>query len=56
MTEQEIEMAMESLFVGAEKVRAKKHVNTLSRNVHREFTSRIASQMWDLEKRNFKAA
>ncbi|KGG16108.1 hypothetical protein EV06_0816 [Prochlorococcus sp. MIT 0602] len=49
-------MAMESLFVGAEKVRAKKHANTFSRNVHRQCAARIASQMWDEEKRNFKAA
>ena len=56
MTENEIEMAMESLFVGAAKVRAKKHANKLSKNIHRQFTARIASQMWDDEKRNIKAA
>ena len=56
MTEKEIEMAMESLFIGAAKVRAKKHANKLSRNVHRQFTARIASQMWDEEKRNIKIA
>ena len=56
MTENEIEMAMESLFVGAAKVRAKKHAIKLSKNVHREFTARIASQMWDEAKRNLKVA
>ena len=54
MTEKEIEMAMESLFVGAAKISAKKQVKTHSRNVHRQFTSRIASQMWSLEKKNRK--
>ena len=56
MTENEIEMALESLFVGAAKVRAKKHANKLPRNIHRQFTARIASQMWDKEKRNLKVA
>ena len=56
MTDKEIEMALESLFVGAAKVRAKKHAKTVSRNVHRQFTARIASQMWDLEKKNLKVA
>ncbi len=56
MTKNEIEMAMESLFVGAAKVRAKKHADKLSRNVHRQFSARIASQMWDEEKRNIKVA
>ena len=56
MTDEQIEMAMESLFVGAAKVRSKKHLNMFSRNVHRQFTARIASQMWDAEKRNLKLA
>ena len=56
MTEKEIEIAMESLFAGAAKVRAKKHANKLSTNIHRQFTARIASQMWDEEKRNLKVA
>ena len=56
MTEQDVEMAMESLFVGAAKVRAKKHANKLSRNVHRQFTARIASQMWDEAKKKLKIA
>ncbi len=54
MTENEIEMALESLFIGAAKVRAKKHANTISKNVHRQFTARIASQMWEAEKRKLK--
>tara|TARA_Y100001968_G_C19417908_1_gene750021 strand:- start:27 stop:200 length:174 start_codon:yes stop_codon:yes gene_type:complete len=57
MTENEIEMAMEGLFQGAEKVRAYKHsARKLSRNVHRQFASRIAAQMWQKEKNHFKAA
>ena len=54
MTENEIEMALESLFVGAAKVRAKKHATTIFRNNHKQFAARIASQMWDAEKRNLK--
>ena len=57
MTHNEIEMAMEGLFRGAEKVRAYKHsARKLSRNVHRQFTSRIASQMWQNEKNDLKVA
>ncbi len=56
MTENEIEMAMDALFAGAAKVRAKKHLNTFSRTVHRQFTARVASQMWDEEKKNLKTA
>ncbi len=56
MTETEIEMAMDALFAGAAKVRAKKHLNTFSRTVHRQFTARVASQMWDEEKKNLKTA
>ena len=47
-------MALESLFIGAEKVRAKKHTNTISKNIHRKFEARIASQMWEAEKRKLK--
>ncbi len=56
MTENEIKAAMESLFMEAAKVRAKKHSNEVSRNIHRQFSARIASQMWDDEKKNIKLA
>ena len=56
MTENEIEMAMEALFLGAERVRANKHANRISKNVHREFTARIATELWDEQKKNCKAA
>ena len=50
MTEQEIKLAMEGLFKGASKVRAQKYAKQLSGHVNREFTSRIAAQMWKEEK------
>ncbi len=56
MTENEIEMAMEALFIGAERVRAHKHANGLSKTVHRQFTARIVNELWDDQKRNCKAA
>ena len=57
MTQNEIDMAMEGLFRGAEKVRAYKHsARKLSRNVHRQFSSRIAAQMWHEEKNYLKTA
>jgi len=56
MTKDEIEMAMESLFSGAARVRANKHRRNVSKNVHRQLSARIISQMWDEEKRSCKAA
>tara|TARA_B100001250_G_C19703222_1_gene745754 strand:- start:94 stop:264 length:171 start_codon:yes stop_codon:yes gene_type:complete len=56
MTENEIEMAMESLFFGAERVRANKHANRVSKNLHRQFTARIITELWDEKKKNCKAA
>ena len=50
MTEKEIELAMEGLFRGASKVKARKHAKKLSSNVNRELTERIAAQMWKEEK------
>ncbi len=54
MTENEIEMALESLFVGAAKVREKKQATTISKNVHKQFPARITSQMWKSERRKLK--
>ena len=56
MTKDEIEWAMESLFIGAERVRARKHAKKVSKNLHRQFTARIINQMWEEEKRSLKAA
>ncbi len=56
MTEQEVEMALASLFIGAERVRAKKHARTFSKNFHRECSERILNQMWEREKQNLKTA
>ena len=56
MTEKEIAMAMEGLFHGAARVRAYKYATKVSKNVHRQFTSRIANQMWNEEKKDLKTA
>ncbi len=56
MTQNEIDFAMESLFLGAARVRAKKHASKVSKKLHRQFSARILDQMWDDEKRNLKAA
>ena len=56
MTQNEIEMAIDKLFDGAARVRAKKHENRVSKNLHRQFSSRIISQMWDEGKTNISAA
>ncbi len=56
MTNEEIQMAMDSLFHGAARVRAKKHANKISKNLHRQFSSRIINQMWDDEKQDPYAA
>jgi len=50
MTEKEIELAMEGLFRGASKVRARKYSKKLSSNVNRELIARIAEQSWKDEK------
>ena len=56
MTENEIEMAMEGLFLGAARVRAYKYSAKLSKNVQRELSTSISPQMWNEEKNNLKAA
>jgi len=50
MTDKEIELAMDGLFRGASKVRARKDAKKFSSNVNRELASRIAAQMWEEEK------
>ena len=56
MTEQDVEMAMESLFVGASRVRAEKHARKLPKGVHRQFSSRVAAELWNQEKRQLKVS
>ena len=56
MTEKEIELAMEGLFRGAAKVRARKYSKKLSSNVNRKLIARIAEQSWKDEKDFLKAA
>ena len=56
MTNEEIQMAMDNLFYGAARVRAKKHANKISKNLHRQFTARIINQMWDNEQEESQAA
>ena len=56
MTEKEIELAMEGLFRGASKVRARKSYKELSSNVNRELVARIVEQSWKDEKDSLKAA
>ena len=56
MTEKEIELAMEGLFRGASKVRARKYAQKLSSNKNRKLTARIAEQIWKEEKDYLKVA
>ena len=56
MTNEEIQMAMDSHFYGAARVRAKKHAQKISKNLHRQLSSRIINQMWDEEKQNWNVA
>ena len=56
MTEKEIELAMEGLFRGASKVRARKYSKKLSNNVGKELMARIVEQSWQDEKDFLKAA
>ncbi len=56
MNEKEIELAMEGLFRGASKVRARKYVQNFSNNVNRELTARVAAQMWKEENDYIKAS
>ena len=50
MTDKEIELAMEGLFRGASKIRARKYAKNFSSHVNRELAARIAAQMWKEEK------
>ena len=56
MTEKEIELAMEGLFRGASKARARKYSKKLSSNVSGELMARIVEQSWQDEKDFLKAA
>ena len=50
MTDKEIELAMERLFRGASKIRARRYAEKFSSNVNRELAGRIAAQRWKEEK------
>ena len=50
MTDKEIELAMEGLFRGASKIRARKYAKKFSINVNRQLAARVAAQMWKEEK------
>ena len=50
MTDKEIELAMEGLFRGASKIRARKYAKKFSSNVNRELAARIAALIWKEEK------
>ena len=56
MTEQDVEMAMESLFIGASRVRAEKYARKIPRDVHRPFGSRVAAELWNQKKRQLKSS
>ena len=56
MTEKEIELAMEGLFRGASKVRARKYSKKLSSNVSRELVARIVEHSWQDENDFLQAA
>ena len=56
MTEKEIELAMEGLFRGASKVRARKYSKKLSSNVSRELMARIVEHSWQDEQEFLKVA
>ena len=56
MTEKEIEMAMQGLFIGAARVRAHKYANKVSNNAHIQLKSRVAAQISNYRNKNLKAA
>ena len=56
MTEKEIELAMEGLFRGASKVRARKHAKIFSIDINRELRVRIKEQREEDEKKRFNVA
>tara|TARA_Y100001968_G_C19451262_1_gene768814 strand:- start:543 stop:713 length:171 start_codon:yes stop_codon:yes gene_type:complete len=56
MTENELEVAMEGIFLGAKRVRAHKYSSMkTSRNLHKHFSSDIATDLWNEEKKNLAA-
>ena len=56
MTEKEIEMAMDGLFLGAARVRANKFSNQVSKNVYRPLTPSGQEQFLSQEEPHMKAA
>ncbi len=56
MTEKEIELAIQGLFRGASKVRARRYAKRLSTNSNRDLTARIATQIWKEDKKYLKAS
>ena len=56
MTDKEIDLAMEGIFRGASKVRARKYAKKLSSNVNRELTVRIAAHVWKGRKEHLMTA
>ena len=56
MTEKEIELAMQGLFKGASKVRARRYAKKNSKNFNRELTARIANQIWKEDMNYLKVA
>ncbi len=56
MNEKEIEIAMEGLFRGASKVRARKYTKRHSGNIKGELTTNISEQICKEEKDYLKAA
>ncbi len=57
MNQNEFDSIINRFFDGAARVRAKKNGKTIeSHNIHKKFSSRIISQMWDEEKEDIKAA
>ena len=56
MTEKEIELAMEGLFRGASKVRARKHAKIFSIDINRELRVRIKEERKEDEKKRFNVA
>ncbi|WP_269622667.1 hypothetical protein [Prochlorococcus marinus] len=57
MNQNEFDMIIDRFLDGAARVRAKKYESNLtSKNVHRQLSSRIISQMWNKENTDCNAA
>ncbi len=57
MNQNEFDSIIDRFFDGAARVRAQKHEKGVnSKNLDRQFSSRLMTQMWDEERRNIKAA